>query len=112
MKEIVKTPPRPRQPEPECVILKGGRCSTHCLQAKKSIKIVKEWKKLKSGLFGNAYSRRTTYECGGKLKTGETNPNPGPSVSSNASGEVGRLLSGSYLGIRGRTSEQMSEPTD
>ena len=66
------------------------------------MKIVKTRTKLKTGLFGNVYSRKTIYDCVMKLKPGVTIIQPGPSVSTTKGGEVRRFLDCTDLRITDR----------
>ena len=64
----------------QCEHLRGGWCVVHEVQARKTIELVKTWKRLKSGLFGKVVRRRTKYKCELKLQTGVKTFQPGPSA--------------------------------
>ena len=81
-----------------CVHLRGGWCSVHGVQAKKTVEFWRSWEKLKSGLFGNVRRRRTVYRCEIGLKTGGKSQMTGPSASSEKGERLGDLA-GVSLGV-------------
>ena len=72
------------------------------MQARKTVRIVKTWTKLKTGLFGNVYSRKTIFDCVTKLKPSVAILQPGPSVSIEKGERLGDVGTYTDLGITGR----------
>ena len=53
------------QSNSECHFKRGGLCEVHKIQGKRRFTISRKWEKLKSGTYGNVYSKKTIWssEC-------------------------------------------------